>query len=159
MHTGSLGLQSRLPVVFYEYMKNKNSPFHTRTIKQDSLPNDKTDEQREDELRHKRLIERSENLNKFVDLSNTLAESSFYHRNWKWIGADQHYPNHPLMRTVAKYFPHAKGGPLYIDEPVLKEDIDACYIKQKVMKKLGYRYVVREPDSTLEHMLQQLGDL
>lgn len=79
----------------------------------------------------------------------------------KFKGADEAYPDtiHARFRYCSSYYPNAEGGPLYVDQPRNEGEIYRAYERQKVMKKLGLRHVIIERDSTLEHMLEQLGEM
>ena len=90
--------------------------------------------------------------------ADRLAESTIYHRNWKWPNADDYYPLRPGMRLVDKYYPYARGGPLLVDEPEDIELIEACYYKQKILQKLGHRYVVLDKNTDIMNALEQLGE-
>jgi len=97
--------------------------------------------------------------NEFVSLAEKIAQDSTVLINWKFKDAAEYYPNHPTMRTVRKYYMYAKGGPLLVDEPRDPKDVFMCFEKQKLLKKLGYRHIVVERDSTIGDLLEQLGEL
>lgn len=96
---------------------------------------------------------------KFVATSDQLAESLDYVLNWKWPGSDAFYPNDPDMRLVDKYYPRAKGGPLLVDEPRGKHEVDLAYKKQKVLKSQGFRHLVIEEQAVFIDLIEQIGDL
>lgn len=91
-------------------------------------------------------------------LASKIAESDLSSRNFKFKDAETHFPLRPTWRTVDRYFPNAKGGPLLVDEPEDKADIDACAEKAKVLKKLGYRYVYLTKETDEYAARQMLGE-
>lgn len=67
-------------------------------------------------------------------------------RNFRIRDAEKHFPHQPMMRTVEKYYPYAKGGPLLVDEPNTEREVTACQEKAKILKSLGYRYLILQSD-------------
>lgn len=98
----------------------------------------------------------------YLGLAAEVAESVVYVRNSRWPGAAEDFPHEPALRTCDKYFREAKGGPLYIDEPVTRADVAACRRKATALAARGFRYVYidRGPsglDPSVESVLAQLG--
>lgn len=91
-----------------------------------------------------------------IGMAAKVAESVNYTRNWKFKNADKHFPHHPIMRRVEKYFPYAAGGPLFLDEPTSELEIKECQQKALVMAKEGLRYCYITRDMTLEEIRKQL---
>lgn len=98
---------------------------------------------------------------RYVTLADKIAEDTFFIRNYKYYGSDKQYPEtvDHAMRTVSKAYPYAKGGLLLVDEPLNELEMIRAYEKAKTLKKLGFRFVVVERDSTLDMLLEQLGEL
>lgn len=85
---------------------------------------------------------------KTADLALRLAGDALgRQRNYKFREADHHFPFEPALRTVDQYFPNAEGGPLLIDEPTDSVQLKACQRKEKVLRTLGYRYLILRKDS------------
>lgn len=61
------------------------------------------------------------------------------------------FPFDVKMWCVRKMFPYAEGGPVYIDEPYHKEEIERCQKKIDVMTKQGYRYFIVQEGTKLIH--------
>lgn len=95
-------------------------------------------------------------VRELLGLSAEVAGDMFYIRNTRIPNAATHFPTDPLKRTVDKYFGDAKGGPLYIDEPVTESDIEICKEKAAAMAKEGVRYAYIAPDMELKDVLAQL---
>lgn len=114
-----------------------------------------------DSQEHKRSIMRTELRGQFVTLSDHIAESDIFVRNFKFHEADKLYPDLAFVsyRFVTKMYPYAKRGVLFVDEPRNENEVLSAYHKQKQLKKLGYRHVVIERDSTLFDCLEQLGEI
>lgn len=90
-----------------------------------------------------------------------ITQDKIVIRNVKFPGADEAYsmPHQALMRFVSAYYPNAKGGPLYVDEPKNETEVHRAYERHKVMIQLKLRHVILEKDSTYEHLLEQLGEM
>ncbi len=92
----------------------------------------------------------------FLGLSSKIAESTICNRNWPWKNARIHFIDQPLLRTVDKYYPQAKGGPLYIDEPLTKEEEKLCEIKRPKMLQEKLRYIVINKEASEHEVRSQL---
>jgi len=83
-------------------------------------------------------------------------------RNFKWDLQNKSYPmmRDLHMRFVTKAYPDIKKfkGPLLVDEPKTELEMLRMYEKQKVLKKLGFKHVVIEKDTTVFDCLEQLGE-
>jgi hypothetical protein len=97
-----------------------------------------------------------EAVREYIGPAAKIAKSDMYTGNWKFKNANEHFPHEPLLRTVDQFFPYAKGGPLYVDRPSNKKEIDACLRKAAVFKKEGLRYVFIHPDRDMYENLMQL---
>lgn len=78
----------------------------------------------------------------FRSISEKVAQSNVCVLNWVFPGAREEFPLEPRMRSVKKYFPYAKGGPLLIDEPQRADEIAQCERRAKILAKLGFRYLI-----------------
>jgi hypothetical protein len=109
---------------------------------------------------HRRALQKYEEKQQFLYPVERIAQDKLVIRKTKFPGADEAYPDvtQSLFRFVDKFYPHAKGGPLWVDEPRNEKEIYRAYERHKVMKKLGLRHLVVEKDSTYEHLLEQLGE-
>lgn len=111
---------------------------------------------------HRRLLQKYESKRQFTSPVEELAQNiSGVIGNVKFPGADEAFPqdNQALFRFCSKVYPYAHGGPLYVDYPKNEVEIYRAYERAKVMKKLKIRHLVIERDTTLENMLEQLGEL
>ncbi len=98
---------------------------------------------------------KSKNL-RSVSLAEQLAGSSMMYRNYYWSGWQQHVPTKAELQTVDKYFPYAKDGPLFVDEPQLDWQIKKCEEKTAVIRRAGHRYLVLKPGMTFTDAQLQL---
>ncbi|MBX4188340.1 MAG: hypothetical protein KW793_04385 [Candidatus Doudnabacteria bacterium] len=111
---------------------------------------------------HKRALARYESKRQFTSpIEELVQDISVMVGTVKFPGADEAYPDvtQALMRFVTKIYPNAIGGPLYVDQPRNDVEVYRAYERQKVMRQLGLRHVIIERDSTLEHLLEQLGEM
>lgn len=123
---------------------------------------------------HKRALNRFEERKELVTTADMVAGNPLYFRNYKWDVTNKAFPEDidAALRFVTKFYPFTKAGkPLLVDEPRTEREVILCYEKQKIIKKLGLRYVVIEPfrstldgaapipASTLSDCLEQLGEI
>ena len=89
-----------------------------------------------------------------------VAGHPMWHKNWGYRGGIDVFPHSASMRYVLWYFPHAIGGPLYIDEPTTKQEIEACEKKSKAIKVLnnGYRYIYITTEMSVAEALTELDN-
>lgn len=92
----------------------------------------------------------------YLGMAFQIAESEVYCGNWKFKNADKHFPYNPLLRTVDRYFPYAKGGPLFLDLVQTKNEEQGCKLKAAAMKYEGQRYVYITAEMTLQDAIDQL---
>lgn len=109
---------------------------------------------------HKRALQTYESKQQYIYPLERLTQDKTVLRNIKFPGADDVYPgsHQALMRFCSSYYPNAKCGPLYVDEPKNEVELDRAYQRHKVMRKLKIKHVVLERDTTFEHLLEQLGE-
>lgn len=110
---------------------------------------------------NKRALQRYEVRQEFLYPVERIVQDKLCIRNVKYPGADEDYPNNQdaLSRFVTMVYPNAKGGPLYVDEPIHEKQRTRAYDRQVKMKKRGLRHIVVESNSTYEDLLEQLGEL
>lgn len=97
-------------------------------------------------------------MQEFLGLAAQVAKDTDYVRNTRWQNAMVHFPVDPLMRTVEKYFKHAKGGPLFVDTPQTLKEVEDCKVKAMAMAKEGLRYCYIAPEMELEDVTAQLEE-
>lgn len=93
-----------------------------------------------------------------LSIADRIAVDRFYFLNQYYPGGKEAFPGNNRMQVTTKYYPYAQGGKLYVDEPVTDFLIVECRRKIPVMRKNGVRYVLIEPDMTLEQALVQMGE-
>lgn len=92
----------------------------------------------------------------YASVAERVAQSSISFRNYKFHDATKEFPNEPHMRTVEQFFPYAVGGELLVDSPSSKVEIAECARKAEVFKRMGYRYLIVEPDMDEHEALYKL---
>lgn len=118
-----------------------------------------------EKIKEDRLITQYEVRKKFGTLSDQIAESNIYFRNYRYPKGREIYPDdlQSDFRIVTKAYPYAKGGMLLVDEPKTEKEASKMYEKQKRLKKLGLRHIVIEKTghlhTTYADCLEQLGEL
>lgn len=110
---------------------------------------------------NKRGLQRYESKQEFLYPLERIVQDRLVIRNVKYPGADEDYPlnQDALFRFVTMVYPNAKGGPIYVDEPIHEKQRVRAYERQEKMKKRKLRHIVLEPNSTYEDLLEQLGEL
>jgi hypothetical protein len=107
----------------------------------------------QDTAKHKARLSRSK---EWRSLAEELAKDKLYYKNHYYPGNKEFMRDHPRMRFVDRYFPYAKGGPLYVDEPMDKDEIALCEKKRDFMKEHKLRYVIIEPKAEFQSLFEQL---
>jgi hypothetical protein len=92
-----------------------------------------------------------------IGLAAEVAQDTMYIRNTHWDNAEEYFPVDPIFRTVDKFFPHAAGGPLYVDQPETDSDIEVCKRKAEAMVKEGLRYCYISKDMDLVDIIKQMN--
>jgi hypothetical protein len=106
-----------------------------------------------------RMMRVAEKRNALITLAEQIAQNKvIVYRNYPYPGGDKHFPWQPKMRVVSLYYPHAVGGPLFIDELQFKYEVDSCRVKAIAMKELGLRYCYIAPESSMEDAVAQLEE-
>lgn len=86
----------------------------------------------------------------YLGVAAEVAQDTVYMSHTRWTNADKHFPHDPLLRTVDRYFPHAVGGPLHVDQPTTAQDVENCKRKAEAMKSEGLRYCYVPPSTDVE---------
>jgi hypothetical protein len=82
-------------------------------------------------------------------LASDIAGSPLTVKNWRIPGAFELFPNAPSFRQVDKFYHHAPGGPLAVDDCISREAADrATGIKKLLCQRAGIRYLATYPDMT-----------
>lgn len=138
----------------------QNKPIHSRTVARDPMASNKRDLYPDTaDMAHEKALRKHDERKRLIAVADQIAKSTHWTMNWKWPGSDKEYPNHPDMRMVTKYYPYAVGGPLLVDEARDRKEAEQFFSKQKILKKLGFRHIVIEHDTSLYDALDQLGEI
>jgi len=114
-------------------------------------------ETQETEKRTLHLYAKNKNLTLLPD---RLAQDGFWVRNQAIPKGKELFPLEWRMQYVDVFYPHAKGGPLYIDQPNNDWEVAMCKRKYEVLRKLNIRYVyMTSTCSENEAMALLEGDL
>lgn len=81
----------------------------------------------------------------YLGIAGEISGDPIYVGHTRWPNGEKHFPIEPLLHTCSKFFPYAKGGALYIDEPEIEDDVTNCKRKAEAMKKEGLRYCYIPP--------------
>ena len=104
-------------------------------------------------------VKQSSDDPKWRSLAERIAFHRLYERN-KHVGfLKEAHPTRPYLWTVDLYFPYAKGGPLWIDEPCLSPDVIDSEERKKVMEKMGLRFLIVKPKMTYEDCMTELLEI
>lgn len=98
-----------------------------------------------------------DNGSRFQGIAEKIAQDKFCHINYYYPGGREAFPMREDMRRVAKFYPYAKGGPLFVDDLVHKKDEPKISEKKEIMKKLGHRYLILKQGMTETDALEQIA--
>ena len=89
-------------------------------------------------------------------ISDELAGDKFHYVNYLVTHLKFAFHDKPSMWHVDKYYPYAKNGAIYFDEPRTPQEIDLCSLKREFLHKHAIRYIVIEPKKSLEDLFIEL---
>lgn len=93
----------------------------------------------------------------FSKLTDCVAESNIYQRNEPIPDAMLLFPMDWRMRYSDLFYPHAKGGGIYIDTPSAPYEVAMCEIKHKTYTSRGIRYTYVKADEGQAECLARLS--
>lgn len=93
----------------------------------------------------------------FSKLTDAVAQSDIYVRNEPIPFAMEFFPMDWRMRYSDLYYPHAKGGGIYIDTPAAPYEIAMCEIKHKTYNAKGIRYTYVKSEESQAEVLARLN--
>jgi hypothetical protein len=95
----------------------------------------------------------------FRTVAEQVAESGFYYRGYSMGALKEKFSQtgyNPKLWTVSRYFPHAKGGPLYVVEPRSPSEAEEAAQKVKALRALGHRAVIIQASDTIDDVRQRM---
>jgi hypothetical protein len=111
------------------------------------------------EVKKDRMLRVAEKRNALVTLADQIARNkTVVYKSYPYPGGAKHFPNEPKLTIVSLYYPHAEGGPLFIDEPMFSHEVESCKRKSVAMTALGHRYCFIGREATIEDVVAQLGE-
>jgi hypothetical protein len=132
---------------------SKNSKLKTAVLKA-GTDTELTDEQ----ARERRIAKRLATAERLTKTTDILAQDKFCVRNQPIPKGKELFPMEWRMQYSDLFYPHAPGGPLYIDMPVTTFDVALCERKIKVLREKGLRYTYLKPtDGHYEGILRLEG--
>jgi hypothetical protein len=117
----------------------KNPKVRAGVIREAGTERVRTPEQTK-EMKVGRMLSKS---NSFTKLTDILAQDFFCVRNQPIEKAKAIWPDALTqwrMHFADLFYPHAEGGPLYIDQPSNDDDIAMCEAKLVKLREHGIRY-------------------
>ena len=135
--------------------KLKGKPEVAKTIVK-SQP-DNTVSKSEKEIKDKKIEMHMAAKKAFVGIAEQIAEDDHHQLNWYYPEYKEVFPRDKKCQYVGKMYPHAKGGKLLVDEPRFEHEMAHCRLKQRELKKLGYRYLIITPEMTIEQARLELN--
>lgn len=107
----------------------------------------------DEDVRQQRKVLVAEIKRHYQGVAETIAGDGFYKLRYRWKNDTTDV--RPGEAYVDKFFPHAKEGPLLIDEPSSVYDFEECLKKKKLMEEKGLRYLIVVPKKNPEEILEQ----
>jgi len=110
----------------------------------------------ENEIAEKRVTRTVRRSNVLLTMPERIAGDKFCYLNWKLPNASELFPDDWRLRFVAFHFPFAEGGPINFDMPKNEVEKRDCAVKAKVLRGLGFRYVIITNETTEAEAFEQL---
>lgn len=139
--------------------KTKTARRPAGTTEMTSDPDDLEGVKRAEAARRERAFKKvNDQRVMFSRLPDQLAGSDLSFRNWQVPGAMTIFPSERdwNCRFCNLYYPHAKGGPLFIDLPSIDYDVERCERKSEAFSKRGIRYTFIKNNEGLTEGLERL---
>lgn len=95
----------------------------------------------EERMREKRAAAAEARRTLSTLLPDKIANSTFWVRNQPLPRGREIFPLEWKMQFADIFYPHAEGGPLYVDMPRTEWDVQLCKRKLTAMKTVGVRYL------------------
>lgn len=97
-------------------------------------------------------------------LSEQIAESDVFFKNWQYPNAREAFPVEPSLRSVDRYFPYARDlkgnlSPICFDICETREQIARSTRKISALKKAGIRFLIIEKGMDFNTAMQALGEV
>ena len=133
-------------------VKKQRAAYGRQIVKTKADTTEMATEEKLAEIRRDAVVLRR---NKPGTLADRIAGSTFFYVNWYYPEGRFEWPQHNNLRHVGRMYPHAEGGMLLVDEPKLPGDFENCEMKAKVLRRLGYRYLIIKPEMTYEEAITE----
>lgn len=97
----------------------------------------------------------------FTSIAEQIAESHIAVGNYRIPSDKKLFPldQDAAKRFVSRFFPYAKGGALFVDEPANEHELQFAEKRQKFLHGLGHRHVIvprTTSPETLYNCMEQL---
>lgn len=99
------------------------------------VPAETFEPESEERTKQKRIAQIQTKREKFTKTVDIVADSELHYRNHKIPKSSENFPIDYRMQFADLYYPYAKGGPLYIDQPSNPHDVALCERKFKRLEK------------------------
>ena len=123
------------------------------------LPPQTTELPSEEQIREKRLAAVQARQKASTLLPDRLANSTFYVRNYPIPRGKELFPLEWRMQYAEICYPHAEGGPLFLDFPRTEFDLALCERKRVTLHQNKIRYAYLKNGVTENEARQMLGGL
>lgn len=118
---------------------------------------EKKEKQEKASVQERKIQAIAKKSRELLTVAEKIAQDKFCQRNHRWPGGQQAFPFNSKMHYVDKFYPYAEGGPLFVDEPTRKDDLEQFKLKEEAMKELGHRYLLLKPGMTEVDALEALA--
>lgn len=112
---------------------------------------------RDDQATPTQIVEARLARQKLKSLSDTIAQDTLFYKNHYYPGGREVFADKKELQSVDKFYPYADGGPLFVDECSRDFELPIYLEKEKVMKKLGLRYLLIKPGMTELEAIEALA--
>ncbi len=106
-------------------------------------------------------VRKDDDQEKFIGEMQDLLDTPFYNLNYGVHQFRQEMVSPDPRHWVVKwFFPNAEGGPVYVDYPRGKADMDVCLKKAKIMERLKLNYKLFRPEEEfkLSRAMENIGE-
>ena len=95
----------------------------------------------------------------YRSLAEQVSQSKYFERN-KFVQALKlAFPQNPKLWTIDRYFPHAKGGAIYVEEPTYESEKKDARLKREAMRGEPGRFLIIEVGMENADVMHQLAEM
>lgn len=95
----------------------------------------------------------------YRSLAEEIAQSKYFERNKFVQVLKEKFPHQANLWTIDRFFPYAKGGPLFVEEPTYKHEMAESKLKRDALMGQPGRFLIIEAGMQHADVMHQLAEM